>query len=91
VRQRTARAIAGSQFKIYEDAAHALYLTHKDRLNRDLLEFIRKLSGSQARWHHSMPARPHLVHAQLYSLIIDRFLQKTDQFRGRQGASVARG
>ncbi len=39
--QRTARAIAGSQFSIYEDAAHALFLTHKDRLNRDLLEFIR--------------------------------------------------
>ena len=38
--QRTARAIAGSQFKIYEDAAHAIYVTHKDRLNRDLLEFI---------------------------------------------------
>ncbi|QBD78157.1 alpha/beta hydrolase [Ktedonosporobacter rubrisoli] len=39
--QRTARAIKGSQLKIYEDAAHALYLTHKDRLNEDLLTFIR--------------------------------------------------
>ncbi|HZR41944.1 MAG TPA: alpha/beta hydrolase [Ktedonobacteraceae bacterium] len=38
--QRTARAISGSQLKIYEGAAHALYITHKDRLNRDLLEFI---------------------------------------------------
>jgi len=38
--QRTARAIAGSQFKIYEGAAHGLYLTHKDRLNSDLLDFI---------------------------------------------------
>ncbi len=39
--QRTAQAIAGSQLTIYADAAHALYLTHKERLNRDLLEFIR--------------------------------------------------
>ncbi len=39
--QRTAQAIAGSQLTTYADAAHALYLTHKDRLNRDLLEFIR--------------------------------------------------
>jgi non-heme chloroperoxidase len=39
--QRTARAIAGSQLKIYEGAAHGLYLTHKDLLNSDLLAFIR--------------------------------------------------
>ena len=38
--QRTARAIAGSQLKIYEGAAHGLYLTHKDRLNSDLLAFM---------------------------------------------------
>jgi non-heme chloroperoxidase len=39
--RRTAQAIPGSQFKIYEGAAHALFLTHKDRLNEDLLAFIR--------------------------------------------------
>ena len=39
--QRTARAIPGSQLKIYEGAAHGLYLTHKDRLNNDLLAFIK--------------------------------------------------
>jgi non-heme chloroperoxidase len=37
---RTARAIAGSQFKLYEGAAHGLLFTHKERLNHDLLEFI---------------------------------------------------
>jgi pimeloyl-ACP methyl ester carboxylesterase len=37
---RTARAIPGSQLKLYEGAAHGLLFTHKDRLNRDLLEFI---------------------------------------------------
>ncbi len=39
--RRTAQAIQGSQFKLYEGAAHGLYLTHKDRLNGDLLAFIR--------------------------------------------------
>lgn len=39
--QRTARAIEGSQLKIYEGAAHGLFITHKERLNKDLLDFIR--------------------------------------------------
>ena len=39
--QRTAALIKGSQFKIYEGAAHGLFITHKDRLNSDLLDFIR--------------------------------------------------
>ncbi len=38
--RRTAEAISGSQLKIYEGAAHALFITHKDRLNSDLLQFI---------------------------------------------------
>lgn len=38
--RRTAQAISGSQFKLYEGAAHGLYLTHKERLNEDLLAFI---------------------------------------------------
>ncbi|HEY9664300.1 MAG TPA: alpha/beta hydrolase, partial [Allocoleopsis sp.] len=38
--QKTAAAIPGSQLKVYENAAHGLFITHKDRLNRDLLTFI---------------------------------------------------
>ncbi|QBD75854.1 alpha/beta hydrolase [Ktedonosporobacter rubrisoli] len=36
----TAQAIPGSQLHVYEGAAHALFLTHKERLNEDLLAFI---------------------------------------------------
>jgi len=39
--QRTAQAIEGSQLKIYENAGHGIFLTHKDRLNEDLLAFIK--------------------------------------------------
>jgi len=39
--RRIAQVIAGSHLKIYEGAAHGLFLTHKDRLNSDLLDFIR--------------------------------------------------
>jgi non-heme chloroperoxidase len=38
--RRTAQAISGSQLKVYEGAAHGLFITHKDHLNRDLLAFI---------------------------------------------------
>ncbi len=38
--RRNAQAISGSQLKVYEGAAHGLFITHKDRLNRDLLAFI---------------------------------------------------
>jgi pimeloyl-ACP methyl ester carboxylesterase len=38
--RKTAQAIPGSQFKVYEGAAHGLFVTHKDHLNRDLLAFI---------------------------------------------------
>jgi non-heme chloroperoxidase len=33
--------IRGSQLKVYEGAAHGLPITHMDRLNADLLTFIR--------------------------------------------------
>ena len=33
--------IPNAQLTIYEGAPHGLATTHKDRLNRDLLEFIR--------------------------------------------------
>jgi len=38
--ERTAQAIPGSLLHIYEGAAHGLFLTHKGRLNEDLLAFI---------------------------------------------------
>jgi pimeloyl-ACP methyl ester carboxylesterase len=37
--RRTAQLIAGSRFVIYERAAHALPITHMDRLNAELLAF----------------------------------------------------
>jgi pimeloyl-ACP methyl ester carboxylesterase len=38
--QKTAAAIPGSQLKAYENAAHGLFITHKEQLNQDLLTFI---------------------------------------------------
>lgn len=38
--RKTAQAIPGSQLKVYEGAAHGLFITHKERFNRDLLAFI---------------------------------------------------
>ena len=38
--RRTAALIAGSQFKVYEGAPHGLFITHMERLNRDLFDFI---------------------------------------------------
>lgn len=38
--RRTAQAIPNSQLKVYEGAAHSLFLTHRDRLTDDLLNFI---------------------------------------------------
>lgn len=35
------KLIAGSEFKIYEGAPHALTATHKDRYNADLLAFLK--------------------------------------------------
>lgn len=39
--RKTASLIRGSQLKVYEGAAHGLALTHTQRLNRDLVEFMR--------------------------------------------------
>ena len=36
----TAALIPNAQLKVYEGAPHGLFLTHKDRLNADLLRFI---------------------------------------------------
>jgi pimeloyl-ACP methyl ester carboxylesterase len=38
--RKTAEAISGSQLKLYEGAAHGLFITEKDRLNADLLALI---------------------------------------------------
>lgn len=36
----TAAGIKGAILKVYEGAPHGLFLTHKDQVNRDLLDFI---------------------------------------------------
>jgi non-heme chloroperoxidase len=38
--RRTAAALANSEFRIYEGAPHGLFMTHRERLNADLLDFI---------------------------------------------------
>lgn len=43
--RKAAEAIAGSTLKVYEDAPHGLYFTHKDRLNADIAEFMGKKLG----------------------------------------------
>jgi pimeloyl-ACP methyl ester carboxylesterase len=37
---RTAALIPNCRLIVYENAPHGLYLTHRDRLNRDLLTFV---------------------------------------------------
>lgn len=39
--KKTALLIPGSQFKVYEGAPHGLFITHLERLNRDLLAFVK--------------------------------------------------
>jgi non-heme chloroperoxidase len=38
--RRTAQLIPGAQLQIYEGGPHGLFVTHMDRLNRDLLAFV---------------------------------------------------
>lgn len=38
--RRVAQLIAGSELKVYEGAPHGLFITHMDRLNRDLVDFV---------------------------------------------------
>jgi non-heme chloroperoxidase len=33
--------IPGARLKVYENAPHGLYLTHRDQLTSDLLDFIK--------------------------------------------------
>ncbi|HYZ33036.1 MAG TPA: alpha/beta hydrolase [Crenalkalicoccus sp.] len=37
----TAALIPGARLSLYEDAPHGLFLTHRDRLNAELLDFVR--------------------------------------------------
>ena len=37
--RRTAQLIQGSRFELYQGAPHGLFITHQERLNRDLLAF----------------------------------------------------
>jgi pimeloyl-ACP methyl ester carboxylesterase len=39
--RRAAKLIPVSELKVYEGAPHGLFITHMDRLNRDLLEFVK--------------------------------------------------
>jgi non-heme chloroperoxidase len=39
---RTAKAISGSRLELYEGASHGFVFTHKDRLNRDITNFLAK-------------------------------------------------
>jgi pimeloyl-ACP methyl ester carboxylesterase len=39
--RRTAQLIPGSRLEVYEGAPHGLFVTHLDRVNADLLAFVR--------------------------------------------------
>ena len=45
---RTAELVPDCRLTVYENAPHGLYLTHRDRLNRDLLAFIEEPSRAEA-------------------------------------------
>lgn len=38
--EQTAQMISGSIYKVYEGAPHGLWFTHKEKLNKDLIDFI---------------------------------------------------
>ncbi|MBQ5949373.1 alpha/beta fold hydrolase [Massilia sp. ST3] len=44
----TARLLPDATLKLYEDAPHGMFLTHRDRVNADLLEFIRSIGHNRA-------------------------------------------
>jgi pimeloyl-ACP methyl ester carboxylesterase len=41
--ERTAALVRGSELRVYENAAHGLFVTHADRLNADLHTFVRSV------------------------------------------------
>jgi pimeloyl-ACP methyl ester carboxylesterase len=40
--ERTAKMIAGVEYKVYDGAPHGLFYTHREQLNEDLINFCRK-------------------------------------------------
>ncbi|HZV97388.1 MAG TPA: alpha/beta hydrolase [Methylophilaceae bacterium] len=47
---RTAELLSHADYKVYEGAPHGLFITHKDLLNRDLVEFLNAGQGQYANW-----------------------------------------
>jgi non-heme chloroperoxidase len=45
---RTADLLPNSRLVVYEDAPHGLYLTHRERVNADLLAFIEDYASELA-------------------------------------------
>jgi non-heme chloroperoxidase len=54
--ERTARMIPESQYVVYHGAPHGLFYTHRDRLNRDLVQFclagVKKTTTTKQRSHY---------------------------------------
>lgn len=44
-----AQMIPGAEFRVYEGAPHGLFITDKDKLNGDLLNFVRRLDAPRAQ------------------------------------------
>ncbi|MEH6438048.1 alpha/beta fold hydrolase [Massilia sp. DD77] len=44
----TARLLPDATLKLYEDAPHGMFLTHRERVNADLLEFIKSIGHNRA-------------------------------------------
>ncbi|MGV9845204.1 alpha/beta fold hydrolase [Streptomyces fungicidicus] len=40
--RRTAALVPGAELRAYPDAGHGLFITHRDRFNADLLEFLKR-------------------------------------------------
>jgi pimeloyl-ACP methyl ester carboxylesterase len=45
---RTAQLVPKNTFLVYDNAAHGLFITHADRLNRDLCAFVQAVSRTSA-------------------------------------------
>ncbi|AKU93897.1 Non-heme chloroperoxidase [Labilithrix luteola] len=43
--KRAAQLVPNSRLEVYENAPHGLYMTHRERLNRDLLAFVAECGG----------------------------------------------
>jgi non-heme chloroperoxidase len=50
--RRTAELVTGCEWVVYEHAAHALFLTHAQRLNADLVGFLTRLRVGHATGEH---------------------------------------